>query len=113
VALIRTDVSEDRIASIFRVHECELVTERSCKLLYRHRQALKDQSRDRRLTIRRYGQPRKWTQGDGGPWQKVDVNCGQLTRHAVPHCVRVTFMRDEAGTVLQEEPLKMNTIEMR
>jgi hypothetical protein len=37
VALIRTDVSEDRIASIFRVHECELVTERSCKLLYRHR----------------------------------------------------------------------------
>jgi hypothetical protein len=28
VALIRTDVSEDRIASIFRVHECELVTER-------------------------------------------------------------------------------------
>jgi hypothetical protein len=38
VALIRTDVSEDRIASIFRVHECEQVTERSCKLLYRHRQ---------------------------------------------------------------------------
>jgi hypothetical protein len=35
VALIRTDVSEDRIASIFRVHECEQVTERSCKLLYR------------------------------------------------------------------------------
>jgi hypothetical protein len=30
VALIRADVSEDRIASIFRVHECELVTERSC-----------------------------------------------------------------------------------
>jgi hypothetical protein len=30
VALIRTDVSEDRSASIFRVHECELVTERSC-----------------------------------------------------------------------------------
>jgi hypothetical protein len=23
--------------SIFRVHECEQVTERSCKLLYRHR----------------------------------------------------------------------------
>jgi hypothetical protein len=23
VALIRTDISEDRIASIFRVHECE------------------------------------------------------------------------------------------
>jgi hypothetical protein len=37
VALIRTDVSEDRIASIFRVHECELFTGRSCKLLYRHR----------------------------------------------------------------------------
>jgi hypothetical protein len=37
VALIRTDVSEDRIASIFRVHECKQVTERSCKLLYRHR----------------------------------------------------------------------------
>jgi hypothetical protein len=37
VALIRTDVSEDRIASIFRVHECEQVTELSCKLLYRHR----------------------------------------------------------------------------
>jgi hypothetical protein len=37
VALIRTDVSEDRIAPIFRVHECEQVTERSCKLLYRHR----------------------------------------------------------------------------
>jgi hypothetical protein len=37
VAFIRTDVSEDRTASIFRVHECELVTERSCKLLYRHR----------------------------------------------------------------------------
>jgi hypothetical protein len=37
VALIRTDVSEDRIASIFRVHECGQVTERSCKLLYRHR----------------------------------------------------------------------------
>jgi hypothetical protein len=37
VALIRTDVSEDRIASIFRVHECEQVTEQSCKLLYRHR----------------------------------------------------------------------------
>jgi hypothetical protein len=37
VALIRPDVSEDRIASIFRVHECEQVTERSCKLLYRHR----------------------------------------------------------------------------
>jgi hypothetical protein len=37
VAIIRTDVSEDRIASIFRVHECELVTERSCKPLYRHR----------------------------------------------------------------------------
>jgi competence transcription factor ComK len=37
VALIRTDVSEDRIASIFRVHECEQVTERSCKLLYRQR----------------------------------------------------------------------------
>jgi hypothetical protein len=37
VALIRTDVSEDRIASIFRVHEREQVTERSCKLLYRHR----------------------------------------------------------------------------
>jgi hypothetical protein len=35
--IIRTDVSEDRIASIFRVHECEQVTERSCKLLYRHR----------------------------------------------------------------------------
>jgi hypothetical protein len=34
VALIRTDVSEVRIASIFRVHECEQVTERSCKLLY-------------------------------------------------------------------------------
>jgi hypothetical protein len=33
VALIRTDVSEDRIASICRVHECEQVTERSCKLL--------------------------------------------------------------------------------
>jgi hypothetical protein len=29
VALIRTDVSEDRIASIFRVHECDQVTERS------------------------------------------------------------------------------------
>jgi hypothetical protein len=27
VALIRTDVSEDRIASIFRVYECEQVTE--------------------------------------------------------------------------------------
>jgi hypothetical protein len=27
----------DRIASIFRVHECEQVTERSCKLLYRQR----------------------------------------------------------------------------
>jgi hypothetical protein len=37
VDLIRTDVSEDRIASIFRVHECEQVTDRSCKLLYRHR----------------------------------------------------------------------------
>jgi hypothetical protein len=37
VALIRTDVSEDRIASIFRVYECEQVTERSCKLLYRQR----------------------------------------------------------------------------
>jgi hypothetical protein len=37
VALIRTDVSEDRIASIFRVDEFELVTERSSKLLYRHR----------------------------------------------------------------------------
>jgi hypothetical protein len=37
VALIRTDVSEDHIASISRVHECEQVTERSCKLLYRHR----------------------------------------------------------------------------
>jgi hypothetical protein len=37
VALIRTDASEDRIASIFRVHECEQVTEQSCKLLYRHR----------------------------------------------------------------------------
>jgi hypothetical protein len=37
VALIRTDVSDDRIASIFRVHECEQVTERSCKLLYRQR----------------------------------------------------------------------------
>jgi hypothetical protein len=37
VAVKRTDVSEDRIASIFRVHECEQVTERSCKLLYRHR----------------------------------------------------------------------------
>jgi hypothetical protein len=37
VALIRTDVSEDRIASIFRVHECEQVTERSWKRLYRHR----------------------------------------------------------------------------
>jgi hypothetical protein len=37
VALIRTDVSEDGIASIFRVHECEQVTERSCKLLYRQR----------------------------------------------------------------------------
>jgi hypothetical protein len=37
VALIRTDVSEDRIASIFRVHECEQVTDRSCKLLYRHK----------------------------------------------------------------------------
>jgi hypothetical protein len=37
VALIRTDVSEDRIASIFRVHECKQVTERSCKLLYRQR----------------------------------------------------------------------------
>jgi hypothetical protein len=33
----KNDVSEDRIASIFRVHECELVTERSCKLLYRQR----------------------------------------------------------------------------
>jgi hypothetical protein len=41
VALIRTDVSEDRIASTFRVHECEEVTERSCKLLYRHRLDLK------------------------------------------------------------------------
>jgi hypothetical protein len=37
VALIRTDVSEGRIASIFRVPECEQVTERSCKLLYRQR----------------------------------------------------------------------------
>jgi hypothetical protein len=37
VALIRTDVSDDRIASIFRVHECEQVTERSSKLLYRQR----------------------------------------------------------------------------
>jgi hypothetical protein len=37
VALIRADVSEDRIASIFRVHECEQVTEQSCKLLYRQR----------------------------------------------------------------------------
>jgi hypothetical protein len=37
VALIRTGVSEDRIASIFRVHECEQVTERSCMLLYRQR----------------------------------------------------------------------------
>jgi hypothetical protein len=37
VALIRTDVSEDRIASIFSVHECEQVTERSCKLLCRQR----------------------------------------------------------------------------
>jgi hypothetical protein len=37
VALLRTDVSEDRIASIFRAHECEQVTERSYKLLYRHR----------------------------------------------------------------------------
>jgi hypothetical protein len=37
VTLVRTDVSEDRIASIFRVHECEQVTERSCKLLYRQR----------------------------------------------------------------------------
>jgi hypothetical protein len=36
VALIRTDVSEDRIASNFRVHECEQVTEQSCKLLYRN-----------------------------------------------------------------------------
>jgi hypothetical protein len=29
VDIIRTDVSEDRIASIFSVHECEMVTERS------------------------------------------------------------------------------------
>jgi hypothetical protein len=33
VALIRTDVSEDRIASIFRVNEFEQVTERSSTIL--------------------------------------------------------------------------------
>jgi hypothetical protein len=37
VALIRTDVSEDRIASIFRVNEYEQVTDRNSKLLYRRR----------------------------------------------------------------------------
>jgi hypothetical protein len=37
VDILLTDVSEERIVSIFRVHECEQVTERSCKLLYRHR----------------------------------------------------------------------------
>jgi hypothetical protein len=40
VALIRTDVSEVRIASIFRVHECEQVTERLLLILsmfHRHK----------------------------------------------------------------------------
>jgi hypothetical protein len=37
VALISTDGSEDRIPSEVMVHDGEPVTERSCKLLYRHR----------------------------------------------------------------------------
>jgi hypothetical protein len=28
VAIIRTDVSEDRIASIFRVHECGVISQK-------------------------------------------------------------------------------------
>jgi hypothetical protein len=51
VALIRTDVSENRIASIFRVHECEQVTERSCKLLYRQRRISYDNQSRYCLTI--------------------------------------------------------------
>jgi hypothetical protein len=34
MALIRTDGSEDRIASVFRVHECEQVTELTTSLCH-------------------------------------------------------------------------------
>jgi hypothetical protein len=53
--------------------------------------ALKQQYGDRHLAIRRSGQPKKWTQGNGGYWKKWAAAQGQLTHCVIPaqrnrHC---------------------------
>jgi hypothetical protein len=44
--------------------------------------ALKKRHGDRHLAIGRCGQPKKWTQGDGGSWKKLAATCRGMTHHA-------------------------------
>jgi hypothetical protein len=69
--------------------------------------ALKERYGDRHLAIGCCRQLKKQTQGNGGFWKKLATTHRWLSRCPLfLHGVRDTLMRDQAGTVLQEEPLK-------
>jgi hypothetical protein len=46
--------------------------------------ALEDRYGDWCMAIRRQEQPKKWTQGDGGSWQKCVTIYGQVTCRTIP-----------------------------
>jgi hypothetical protein len=68
--------------------------------------ALVYQYGDWHLAPGHHQQPKKQTQGNGGSQQKLTTAQGQLTCHAIPALRKVTVVRDRAGTMLYEEPLK-------
>jgi hypothetical protein len=45
-------------------------------------------------------------QGYGGSQKKLATTCRQMTRHAIPDGIRNMVIRDQAGTMLQETPLR-------
>jgi hypothetical protein len=61
---------------------------------------------DRHLALRRRRQLRKLTLDDGGFRKKLGAACRRMTAMPFLHGLRDTVVRDQAGTVLQEAPLK-------
>jgi hypothetical protein len=65
---------------------------------------LKKRHADRHLPIGRLGQPKKWTQDNGGSQKKLAATCRGTTHCAILHGIRDTVIRDKARKMLQEEP---------
>jgi hypothetical protein len=65
-----------------------------------------DRRGDLYLAVGHRRQPKKRTQGDGGSRLNLAAARGWLTRRAIPAPRKEHDLRDQAGTMLYEEPLK-------